>query len=312
MTYAVAGVVRRGKHWHSRVESANAETSTHRQRVPTGPGSGVGCCHVASDAHRAVRARRCSRRRIRRGRRPDGSPQLRHAGDPAAARVRADRRASSSRRSAGTTTAGPAWYWNNFRSGEHTGTHFDAPNHWVTGQGGLDVASVPVGHLIRPAVVLDFSAQCADNPDFLLEVDDITTWEQEHEPLPDGGLAALPHRMGRPLRLPGAVHQRRRDRSAHAGHEPRVRAVGRAGVAGDRGRCRDRRHGRRCSTLLRPGVPVPLVPDGERQVRPDPAAEPRLPAAHRRRARGRSPADRHRLRRTGTRRSRSSSADRGR
>ena len=29
---------------------------------------------------------------------------------------------------------GPAWYWNNFRSGEHTGTHFDAPNHWVTGQ----------------------------------------------------------------------------------------------------------------------------------------------------------------------------------
>ena len=30
---------------------------------------------------------------------------------------------------------GPAWYWNNFRTGEHTGTHFDAPNHWVTGQG---------------------------------------------------------------------------------------------------------------------------------------------------------------------------------
>jgi kynurenine formamidase len=82
---------------------------------------------------------------------------------------------------------GPAWYWNNFRSGEHTGTHFDAPNHWVTGQGGLDVASVPVGDLIRPAVVLDFSAQCAADPDFLLEVDDITTWEQEHAPLPDGG-----------------------------------------------------------------------------------------------------------------------------
>ena len=82
---------------------------------------------------------------------------------------------------------GPAWYWNNFRSGEHTGTHFDAPNHWVTGQGGIDVASVPVGHLIRPAVVLDFSAQVAENADFLLEIDDITTWEQEHEPLPDGG-----------------------------------------------------------------------------------------------------------------------------
>jgi kynurenine formamidase len=82
---------------------------------------------------------------------------------------------------------GPAWYWNNFRSGEHTGTHFDAPNHWVTGQGGIDVASVPVAHLVRPAVVLDFSAQCADNPDFLLEIDDIAAWEREHAPLPDGG-----------------------------------------------------------------------------------------------------------------------------
>ncbi|WP_205739635.1 cyclase family protein [Georgenia sp. SYP-B2076] len=24
---------------------------------------------------------------------------------------------------------GSAWYWNNFRTGEHTGTHFDAPEH---------------------------------------------------------------------------------------------------------------------------------------------------------------------------------------
>ncbi|MBO0847656.1 MAG: cyclase family protein [Nocardioides sp.] len=82
---------------------------------------------------------------------------------------------------------GPAWYWNNFRSGEHTGTHFDAPNHWVTGRDGDDVASVPVEHLIRPAVVLDFSAECADDADFLLEVDHIKAWEKEHGSLPDGG-----------------------------------------------------------------------------------------------------------------------------
>src|SRR5580698_7434085 len=30
--------------------------------------------------------------------------------------------------------AGPGWYWNNFSCGEHTGTHFDAPVHWVTGK----------------------------------------------------------------------------------------------------------------------------------------------------------------------------------
>src|SRR3954467_9088684 len=82
---------------------------------------------------------------------------------------------------------GPAWYWNNIRTGEHTGTHFDAPNHWVTGRDGDDVASVPVQRLIAPAVVLAFSAEAAENPDFLLEVEHIQAWEKEHGPLPDGG-----------------------------------------------------------------------------------------------------------------------------
>lgn len=82
---------------------------------------------------------------------------------------------------------GPAWYWNNFRTGEHTGTHFDAPVHWVTGRDKEDVASVPVERLIRPAVVLDFADRAAADPDFLLEVDDIRAWEAEHGPLPDGG-----------------------------------------------------------------------------------------------------------------------------
>jgi kynurenine formamidase len=82
---------------------------------------------------------------------------------------------------------GPAWYWNNFRTGEHTGTHFDAPNHWVTGKDLDDVASVPVRRLIGPAAVMDVSAQVADDPDFLVEVEHIRTWESEHGPLPEGG-----------------------------------------------------------------------------------------------------------------------------
>ena len=82
---------------------------------------------------------------------------------------------------------GPAWYWNNFRTGEHTGTHFDAPNHWVTGQDGDDVASVPAQRLLAPAVVLDFSAQAAENPDFLLEVEHVEQWQAAHSPLPEGG-----------------------------------------------------------------------------------------------------------------------------
>ena len=29
---------------------------------------------------------------------------------------------------------GGGWYWNNLSFGEHTGTHFDAPIHWVSGR----------------------------------------------------------------------------------------------------------------------------------------------------------------------------------
>jgi kynurenine formamidase len=82
---------------------------------------------------------------------------------------------------------GPGWYWNNFRTGEHTGTHFDAPCHWLSGKGGEDVASVPPRRLVGPAAVLDFSAQASENPDFLLDVEHIRAWESEHGPLPEGG-----------------------------------------------------------------------------------------------------------------------------
>jgi kynurenine formamidase len=82
---------------------------------------------------------------------------------------------------------GPAWYWNDITTGEHTGTHFDAPVHWATGRDGADVAQVPTDHLIGPAVVLDFSAEAAADPDFLLEVDHIRKWEGEHGQLPEGG-----------------------------------------------------------------------------------------------------------------------------
>jgi kynurenine formamidase len=83
--------------------------------------------------------------------------------------------------------AGPAWYWNDISMGEHNGTHFDAPVHWVTGRDGDDVAQVPVTRLIGPAVVLDFSARAAADPDFLLQIADVRQWEADHAPLPDGG-----------------------------------------------------------------------------------------------------------------------------
>lgn len=82
---------------------------------------------------------------------------------------------------------GPAWYWNNISTGEHTGTHFDAPIHWVTGRGGDDVSQVPPTRLVAPAAVLDFAEQAAADPDFLLEVEHVRAWEQRHGELPAGG-----------------------------------------------------------------------------------------------------------------------------
>src|SRR3954454_15535687 len=43
---------------------------------------------------------------------------------------------------------GPAWYWNDIHTGEHTGTHLVAPNHGVTGRDGLDVSSAPTSTLV--------------------------------------------------------------------------------------------------------------------------------------------------------------------
>jgi kynurenine formamidase len=86
---------------------------------------------------------------------------------------------------------GPAWAWSVLELGEHTGTHFDAPIHWITGRDGEDVASVPPSRLVGPAIVIDKSAEAAADPDYLLTVDDVLAFEAEHGPLPDGGWLLL-------------------------------------------------------------------------------------------------------------------------
>jgi kynurenine formamidase len=82
---------------------------------------------------------------------------------------------------------GPAWYWNWFEGGEHVGTHFDAPIHWVSGKDKDDVSQVPVRRLIGPAVVIDKAEEARKNPDFLLSRDEIEAFIKEHGQLPDGG-----------------------------------------------------------------------------------------------------------------------------
>jgi len=59
--------------------------------------------------------------------------------------------------------------------------------HWISGRDGADVSQVPLSQLIAPAAVLGFSADVADNPDFLVVVAHIKDCEPEHGGLPAGG-----------------------------------------------------------------------------------------------------------------------------
>jgi kynurenine formamidase len=81
---------------------------------------------------------------------------------------------------------GPAWYWNNISCGEHTGTHFDAPVHWVTGKDYPDNAThnIPVERFIGPACVIDVSAQVRSSADFLLTQGVVEEWERKHGRIP--------------------------------------------------------------------------------------------------------------------------------
>jgi kynurenine formamidase len=88
---------------------------------------------------------------------------------------------------------GPAWYWNTLRFGEHTGTHFDAPVHWVTGkdlpQNACD--TIPARRFVGPACVIDVTADVVRNADFLLTVERIEQWEREHGRIPAGAWVLL-------------------------------------------------------------------------------------------------------------------------
>jgi kynurenine formamidase len=83
---------------------------------------------------------------------------------------------------------GPAWYWNVLNLGEHSGTHFDAPIHWVTGKDLPNNAtdSIPPGKFVGPACVIDVMAEVARDPDFLLTVARVEMWEGEHGRIPAG------------------------------------------------------------------------------------------------------------------------------
>jgi isatin hydrolase len=88
---------------------------------------------------------------------------------------------------------GPAWYWNTLHLGEHTGTHFDAPVHWITGKDRANntTDTIPPQQFVGPACVIDVSGEVAQFEDFLLTRDHVLAWEGLHGKIPPGAWVLL-------------------------------------------------------------------------------------------------------------------------
>lgn len=76
-----------------------------------------------------------------------------------------------------------------FEVGENTGTHVDAPGHFIDGAPAIN--QIPLRDLVVPAVVIDVTDKVADNVDYQLTAADVEAWESEHGAIPAGSLVIL-------------------------------------------------------------------------------------------------------------------------
>lgn len=78
------------------------------------------------------------------------------------------------------------WFYAAYRfsGAEHGGTHLDAPLHFA--EGGHASDEIPLSQLVGSAAVVDVSDRA--HPDYLVSVEDLTRWEAEHGPIPEGAI----------------------------------------------------------------------------------------------------------------------------
>jgi kynurenine formamidase len=81
------------------------------------------------------------------------------------------------------------FYSQEWTFGEHSGTHMDAPGHFVIG-GRLSPQITPE-ELFVPIVVIDISARAASNPDAMVTGDDLRRYERRHGRIPRHALVAM-------------------------------------------------------------------------------------------------------------------------
>ena len=95
----------------------------------------------------------------------------------------------------GETPGGYFYASGSYSASEHGGTHLDSPVHFAAGRRTTD--EIPLSSLIAPAVVIDISAACARDRDYLLRVADISAWERRHGPIPAGSIVLIRTGWGR-------------------------------------------------------------------------------------------------------------------
>jgi kynurenine formamidase len=81
------------------------------------------------------------------------------------------------------------FYAQKWTFGEHSGTHMDAPGHFV--EGGRLSPDITLQELIVPIVVIDISSRAAQDSDTAVTVDDLRRFERGHGRIPDGALVAM-------------------------------------------------------------------------------------------------------------------------
>lgn len=95
----------------------------------------------------------------------------------------------------GQTEKGYYYSANNFSAAEHGGTHIDAPIHFAENARSLD--EIPLERLMGQAVKIDVSKKTASDPDYLVSVEDIKTWEKINGQIPDEAIVLLQTGFGK-------------------------------------------------------------------------------------------------------------------
>jgi kynurenine formamidase len=80
------------------------------------------------------------------------------------------------------------FYAQRWTFGEHSGTHMDVPGHFIPG--GRLSPEITVQELIIPIVVINIRKHARQDPNAMVELDDIRRFERKHGKIPKGALVA--------------------------------------------------------------------------------------------------------------------------